>query len=100
MVEKFSHYDAANYLETEEDTCLYLEACQEEGDPALVAAALGMLLILLAGFFKMANLFNVVSVILFILYINNFQIKPEEKALKKIFGEQFDDYCSKVRRWI
>lgn len=41
MVEKFSRYDAADYLETEKDICLYLEACQEEGDPALVAAALG-----------------------------------------------------------
>jgi len=38
MVEKFSRYDAADYLETEEDIRLYLEACQEEGDPALVAA--------------------------------------------------------------
>ena len=41
MVEKFSHYDPADYLETEEDIRLYLEACQEEGDPELVAAALG-----------------------------------------------------------
>lgn len=41
MIEKFSRYDAADYLETEEDIRLYLEACQEEGDPALVAAALG-----------------------------------------------------------
>ena len=41
MVEKFSRYDAADYLETEEDISLYLEVCQEEGDPALVAAALG-----------------------------------------------------------
>lgn len=41
MVEKFNRYDAADYLETEEDIRLYLEACQEEGDPALVAAALG-----------------------------------------------------------
>lgn len=41
MAEKFSRYDAADYLETEEDIRLYLEACQEEGDPALIAAALG-----------------------------------------------------------
>jgi probable addiction module antidote protein len=41
MVEKFTRYDTADYLETEEDIRLYLEACQEEGDPALVAAALG-----------------------------------------------------------
>ena len=41
MVKKFSRYDTSDYLETEEDICLYLEACQEEGNPALVAAALG-----------------------------------------------------------
>ena len=41
MVEKFTRYDTADYLETEEDIRLYLEACQEQGDPALVAAALG-----------------------------------------------------------
>lgn len=41
MVEKFSRYDTADYLETEEDIRLYLEACQEDGSPALVAAALG-----------------------------------------------------------
>ena len=41
MAEKFSRYDTAEYLETEEEIRLYLEACQEEGDPALVAAALG-----------------------------------------------------------
>ncbi len=31
MAEKFSHYDTADYL----------EACQENGDPALITAALG-----------------------------------------------------------
>jgi len=41
MAEQFSRYDTAEYLETEEDIRLYLEACQEGGDPSLVAAALG-----------------------------------------------------------
>lgn len=41
MAEKFSRFDAADYLETEDDIRLYLEACQEEGDPRLVAIALG-----------------------------------------------------------
>ncbi len=41
MGEKFSRYDTADYLETKEDIRLYLEACQEDGDPALIAAALG-----------------------------------------------------------
>jgi len=41
MAEKFSRYDTADYLETEEDVRFYLEACQEDGDPTLIAAALG-----------------------------------------------------------
>jgi probable addiction module antidote protein len=36
-----SPWDVAEHLETEEDMAAYLEAALEEGDPALVAAALG-----------------------------------------------------------
>lgn len=41
MSEKFSRFDAADYLKTEEDIAAYLEACAEENDPALMASALG-----------------------------------------------------------
>ena len=34
-------WDAADYLETEEDMVAYLEAAFDEGDPSLIAAALG-----------------------------------------------------------
>ena len=34
-------WDAAEYLETTEDIVLYLEAAFEDGDPGLIAAALG-----------------------------------------------------------
>ncbi len=34
-------WDSAEHLETEEDMAAYLEAALEDGDPALVAAALG-----------------------------------------------------------
>ena len=34
-------WDPAKHLETEEDMAAYLEAALEEGDPALVASALG-----------------------------------------------------------
>jgi probable addiction module antidote protein len=34
-------WDASNHLETKEDVAAYLEAALEEGDPALIAAALG-----------------------------------------------------------
>ena len=38
---KTAPWDPAHHLETEEDMAAYLEAALEEGDPALVAAALG-----------------------------------------------------------
>jgi probable addiction module antidote protein len=34
-------WDVAEHLETDEDMAAYLEAALEEGNPALVAAALG-----------------------------------------------------------
>jgi probable addiction module antidote protein len=34
-------WDASDHLETKEDIAAYLEAALEEGDPSLVAAALG-----------------------------------------------------------
>ena len=38
---EFSRYDAADYLKTEQDIAAYLDAIMEEGEPALIAAALG-----------------------------------------------------------
>ncbi len=42
MAEQFTRWDAVEYLETEEDMALYLDACLEEdpGDGSLVRAAL------------------------------------------------------------
>jgi len=41
--EKFSRYDVADYLGSDEDVAAYLEACMEEAgdDAAYIAAALG-----------------------------------------------------------
>jgi probable addiction module antidote protein len=43
MAEKFSRWDVADYLESEQDMALYLDACLEEdpGDGSLIRAALG-----------------------------------------------------------
>jgi probable addiction module antidote protein len=38
---KFRTWDVVEYLKTEEDMVLYFDACLEEGDPALITAALG-----------------------------------------------------------
>ncbi|MBJ88447.1 MAG: hypothetical protein CMO98_01170 [Woeseia sp.] len=36
----------------------------------------------------------------FVMYITQFQIKPEEKAMSKTFGQEFIEYRKRVRRWI
>ncbi len=41
MKTKTRSYDAAEYLATEEEMAVYLEAALEEGEPALVVQALG-----------------------------------------------------------
>ena len=37
---------------------------------------------------------------LFVLYINRFQIDPEERVLSSLFGAEYADYKSRVRRWL
>ena len=41
MAVRVTTWDASEYLETEEDIIAYLNAALEEGDPALLQAALG-----------------------------------------------------------
>lgn len=43
MAEKFSRWDVEDYLDTEEDMALYLDACLEDdpGDGSLIRTALG-----------------------------------------------------------
>lgn len=38
---KLRPWDSAEYLKTDEEMVLYLEACLEDGDAALIAHALG-----------------------------------------------------------
>ena len=44
MTEKFTRYDSAEYLKTEDDIAAYIEACIDEGgeDPTFIAQALGV----------------------------------------------------------
>jgi protein-S-isoprenylcysteine O-methyltransferase Ste14 len=37
---------------------------------------------------------------LFVAYINRYQIVPEEQILEKKFGERYSKYTKNVRRWI
>jgi protein-S-isoprenylcysteine O-methyltransferase Ste14 len=38
--------------------------------------------------------------VLFVLYIDRFQIIPEERALRLKFGAEYEEYVHRVRRWI
>lgn len=40
------------------------------------------------------------GVLLFIAYMTCFQIIPEERVLRQKFGDGYQNYCLKVRRWL
>ena len=61
---------------------------------------LALLLALTGWGLYLANIFSLLVAVGFILYMNRFQIQPEERALEEIFGSEFNDYKKQVRRWI
>jgi protein-S-isoprenylcysteine O-methyltransferase Ste14 len=61
---------------------------------------LGFLLILIGWGIATANILGLLVLPAFVVYMNRFQIKPEERALTAIFGDDFKAFCSSVRRWI
>lgn len=60
----------------------------------------GLTFILLALIVYLAVAWGLLMVMLFILYIQRFQIVPEERAMYKLFGDEFEAYQSIVRRWL
>jgi protein-S-isoprenylcysteine O-methyltransferase Ste14 len=61
---------------------------------------LGMLVVLLAWAVFLSAPATLVGIVVFWLYIERFQIRPEEKALVALFGSAFTVYSSRVRRWL
>lgn len=61
---------------------------------------LGFLLALIGWAVFLANLFALILVPAFVVYMNRFQITPEERALAIKFGTEFTAYKQKVRRWV
>lgn len=61
---------------------------------------LAMVFILLSLTSKYNAIGGVVGTTLFVFYISKFQIIPEEQALQRKFGEEFERYKEKTRRWI
>ena len=48
----------------------------------------------------LSNPITLSLVIGFMLYMNRFQIQPEEKFLSQLFQQEYREYCSSVRRWL
>lgn len=61
---------------------------------------LGMLLLLAAFAVFLGNAAALIVLPVFILYMNRFQITPEERALSAMFGPDFITYTQRVRRWM
>ena len=60
---------------------------------------LSFLIALFGWFFILENIGALLLLPTFVLYMNRFQIKPEERFLLQKFGSNYSQYCSKVRRW-
>ena len=61
---------------------------------------LGMFLLIVGYAAELAALSSYFVALTFILYMDQFQIKPEERALEGLFGQDYVNYKHKVRRWL
>ena len=61
---------------------------------------LGMLLVLLGWAVVLVSPFALVLSAVFALWMDRFQIRPEERVLTALFGQDYREYVSEVRRWL
>jgi len=61
---------------------------------------LGLSITLMGWAVFLSNPLALLAVPLFVLYINRFQINPEERVLSSLFGAEYAAYTEKVRRWL
>lgn len=61
---------------------------------------LGMACLLAAWCLYLGTLPGLIVIAGFVVVIENYQIRPEEDALERVFGDDYKAYRSRVRRWI
>ena len=61
---------------------------------------LALLLALIALGIFLSNLYALALAVLFVPWMNRFQIGPEERAMEKLYGAAYGRYRQSVRRWI
>jgi len=61
---------------------------------------IGFFLFLVAWDVILGSIPSLIMLPVFVLLINEVQIKPEEAILKEKFGTEYEMYLKNVRRWI
>ena len=61
---------------------------------------LGLLVMLMGWAIYLLNVWAMLGPVIFAVFITRFQIKPEERILSSLFGKEYAEYSSKVRRWL
>lgn len=60
----------------------------------------GLALVLLGWAVFLSSVWALLGLLGFVLYMNRFQIGPEERVLAAIFGGAYGAYKAEVRRWL
>lgn len=60
----------------------------------------GIVLFLTAWAIQLSMLWPFIGPVIFIIFINRFQIAPEELVMQSKFGNEYTAYKNKVRRWL
>ncbi|WBU39517.1 methyltransferase family protein [Marinobacter alkaliphilus] len=60
----------------------------------------GFLMILAAWWLYLGSVFAALLLPLYVLCLNRFQIKPEERHMRTLFKKQYNQYSAEVRRWL
>jgi protein-S-isoprenylcysteine O-methyltransferase Ste14 len=60
----------------------------------------GLVFLLVAWAVFLGALWPFLGPVLFVSFVNRFQIEPEERVLASLFGEEYRRYTARVRRWL
>lgn len=61
---------------------------------------LGVACLLLAWAAWLGTVAALAGPVAFVFYMDRFQVTAEERALARLFGAQYEDYRTRVRRWL
>jgi len=60
----------------------------------------GLVCVLFSWSAWLGSVYSLPIIVLFMFYMSRFQILPEERALIELFGDEYIEYCLKVKRWL